>query len=63
MISRICPGRFLAQSTLFLSIATILSVFNIKNALDKDENVIEVKPEYVSALQNSVQVQNTASVY
>ncbi|KAL2170137.1 hypothetical protein VTG60DRAFT_5159 [Thermothelomyces hinnuleus] len=33
---RICPGRLLADSTLFLTIAQTLAVFEIRKAVDKD---------------------------
>lgn len=33
---RICPGRFLAESTLFLTIAKSLSVFDITRPIGKD---------------------------
>jgi cytochrome P450 len=33
---RICPGRHLAEATLFMAIASLLSVFNIKKSNDTD---------------------------
>jgi cytochrome P450 len=33
---RICPGRHLAEATLFIAIASFLSVFNIKKGNDTD---------------------------
>ena len=34
---RICPGRHLAEATLFISVASLLSVFNIKKGDSADE--------------------------
>ena len=41
---RICPGRFLADASLFMTIALTLSVFDIKKAVDSNGKVIE--PEF-----------------
>ncbi|KAI3617022.1 cytochrome p450 [Moniliophthora roreri] len=49
---RICPGRFLAQSVMFLTIATMLTAFEITKAIDDHGNVIEPTAEYISSLQN-----------
>jgi cytochrome P450 len=42
---RICPGRFLADNTLFLSVAQSLAVFNITKAIEGGKEV-DVKPEF-----------------
>ncbi|KAF4446721.1 hypothetical protein F53441_9654 [Fusarium austroafricanum] len=42
---RACPGRWIAEQTMFLSIAQTLAVFNIEKALDHDGKDIEVKYE------------------
>lgn len=44
---RVCPGRFFADSGLYLSIAQSLSTFNINKAVDKDgkEVEVDVKPK------------------
>jgi len=47
---RICPGRHIAISSLYLSIASILSAFKIEHAIDDRGNVIEPSKEYISAL-------------
>lgn len=39
---RICPGRFFADSSLYLNIAQSLAVFNIRKAVDKNGKEIEV---------------------
>ncbi|KAF7760523.1 hypothetical protein Agabi119p4_11199 [Agaricus bisporus var. burnettii] len=46
---RICPGRHIAISTLYLSIATILSVFRIEKAIDENGRVIVPSKEYTSS--------------
>ncbi|KAL4264719.1 cytochrome P450 family protein [Pleurotus pulmonarius] len=38
---RICPGRFFAMDSLWISIASILAVFNISKAKDEQGRVIE----------------------
>ncbi|KAF8581539.1 cytochrome P450 [Ramaria rubella] len=38
---RICPGRHLAEPTLFLSVAMTLATFNISKALDESGKIIE----------------------
>jgi cytochrome P450 len=40
---RICPGRFLADVTVYLSIARSLTVFNVTNACENDK---KVNPEF-----------------
>jgi len=39
---RICPGSFLAEKSLFLSISRLIWAFRIENALDAQGNKIEV---------------------
>ena len=45
---RICPGRFMAQALLWISIARILSVFDIRHAVDGTGRRVEVNEEYTS---------------
>jgi cytochrome P450 len=40
---RICPGRHLVDSTVFIVTSSVLSVFNVTKAKDKDGNEIPVK--------------------
>ncbi|KXN89170.1 O-methylsterigmatocystin oxidoreductase [Leucoagaricus sp. SymC.cos] len=47
---RICPGRFLADNSLFILISHILSVYNISPALDKNDKEIKIIPEMTSGL-------------
>ncbi|KAF8998871.1 cytochrome P450 [Cyathus striatus] len=44
---RICPGRHVALSTLWLSIASILSTFNIEKAVDMNGRIVEPTYEIV----------------
>ena len=46
LLVRICPGRHLADASLFLTIATILSLFEITNAIDKTGLPIVPVPNY-----------------
>ncbi|KAK7039658.1 cytochrome p450 [Favolaschia claudopus] len=43
---RICPGRDMAQWSVWISAASILSVFNIRKSLDKEGIPIEPSGEY-----------------
>lgn len=42
---RICPGRFLADNTVYLSVAQSLAVFNITTAVE-DGKEVDIKPEF-----------------
>lgn len=46
---RICPGRFLADSTVYLSVAQTLAVFNISNAT-QDGIAITKNPKFEPGL-------------
>ncbi|EPQ52488.1 cytochrome P450 [Gloeophyllum trabeum ATCC 11539] len=43
---RICPGRFAAVSQLFITIATLLSVFDILPGADENGNKVTVEPDF-----------------
>jgi len=49
---RICPGRFFAQTSVWLTIARALAVFNISKGLDESgreiEPVIDASPGIIS---------------
>ncbi|KAF5354016.1 hypothetical protein D9756_007051 [Leucocoprinus leucothites] len=47
---RICPGRFLAEDSMFILISHILSVYDIRPGLDKDGKEIPIKPEMTNGL-------------
>ncbi|KAJ7021454.1 cytochrome P450 [Mycena alexandri] len=47
---RICPGRHIAYSSLWLTMASILATFDIDKAVDGNGNVVEPSYEYSSAL-------------
>ncbi|KAF4616266.1 hypothetical protein D9613_008317 [Agrocybe pediades] len=47
---RICPGRFMAFSQIWIAVASLLAVYDIKKAVDEDGHVIELTHEYTSAL-------------
>ena len=42
---RVCPGRILADTTVYLSVVQSLAVFNVTKAV-KDDKEVEVKPEF-----------------
>ncbi|KAJ7453443.1 cytochrome P450 [Mycena latifolia] len=46
---RICPGRHLATSSVWITIVSILATFDIQKAVDDMGNVIEPTGEYTSA--------------
>ncbi|KAF8509756.1 cytochrome P450 [Hysterangium stoloniferum] len=47
---RICPGRHLADNTIFIAIASILKAFNITPAEDTNGNPIPIKEAFTSGL-------------
>ncbi|TFK37128.1 cytochrome P450 [Crucibulum laeve] len=47
---RVCPGKHIANSTLWIAAACILSTFNISKALDEAGNPIEPSQEYHSSM-------------
>ncbi|KAJ7935934.1 cytochrome P450, partial [Mycena leptocephala] len=47
---RVCPGRHMAASSLWIAVASILSTLNINKAVDKNGNVVEPSYEYFSGL-------------
>ncbi|KAK6980734.1 cytochrome p450 [Favolaschia claudopus] len=47
---RRCPGRHMAASSVFITVASILATFDIEKATDADGTVIEPRHEYVSGL-------------
>ncbi len=53
-VGSICPGRHLAWSSLWLTVASMLATMNIMKAVDENGVVIEASGEYESALDQSV---------
>ncbi|KAF1954731.1 O-methylsterigmatocystin oxidoreductase [Byssothecium circinans] len=43
---RICPGRYVADNALFITIAQSLAVFNVSKAVDGNGKVVEPKVEF-----------------
>ena len=43
---RICPGRYMAHESLWISIASIVAAFDITKAVDEHGNAIEPNGEY-----------------
>lgn len=51
---RICPGQAFADATIWLAMANIVAFFDIKKAIDVDENEINPSPEFLSGFSRSV---------
>jgi len=51
---RICPGRFLAENSLFIFICHILTVYDIRPGLDDDGRELDIMPEMTSGLLSSI---------
>ncbi|KAJ7888363.1 cytochrome P450 [Mycena olivaceomarginata] len=51
---RQCPGRHLALSSIWITVASILATFDIFKAVDEDGRVIEPSHEYLSGIITSV---------
>ncbi|KAJ7454125.1 cytochrome P450 [Mycena latifolia] len=47
---RVCPGRHLATSSVWITVVSILATFDINKAVDDMGNIIEPTGEYISAL-------------
>ncbi|KAJ7106251.1 cytochrome P450 [Mycena epipterygia] len=47
---RICPGRHMARSSIWITVASILATFNIDKAVDEAGHVIEPTFEYMAGL-------------
>ncbi|KAF9219295.1 cytochrome P450 [Gyrodon lividus] len=47
---RICPGRFMADATIWISVACILTVFNIRPGKDENGEPVKVKAEFQSGM-------------
>ncbi|KAF7978428.1 hypothetical protein HWV62_600 [Athelia sp. TMB] len=47
---RICPGRQMARSTVWLTAGSILAVFNINKAVDEKGTPVEPSGAYISAI-------------
>ncbi|KAF8960139.1 hypothetical protein BDZ97DRAFT_1834876 [Flammula alnicola] len=47
---RICPGRFMAASSVWIMLASILTVYDISKAIDKDGNTTEPSHDFTSSL-------------
>ncbi|KAJ7252541.1 cytochrome P450 [Mycena rebaudengoi] len=45
---RVCPGRHMAQSTVWITVASLLAVFNITKAIGEDGKILEPSYEYHS---------------
>lgn len=50
LVHRICPARFLALSSTWAAIATILAVFKVMKAVDENGKVIEPHYRFVPSL-------------
>ena len=57
---RICPGKELAEGTLFIAIAMTAAVFNISKAKDENGNIIEPVCEYTAGLLRQVYSSTTS---
>ena len=47
---RICPGRYFASDVIWLTVASILSVFEVKEHIDKEGHDVELGENYASGL-------------
>ncbi|KAJ7231653.1 cytochrome P450 [Mycena rebaudengoi] len=53
---RICPGRHMGRSSIWITVASILATFNIDKAVDEAGHVIEPTFEYLTALRDFARV-------
>ena len=52
LLDRICPGRYMADNSVFIAIAFILKVFDIIPARDSDGKEIPVIPAFTSGFMS-----------
>ncbi|KAF8970085.1 cytochrome P450 [Flammula alnicola] len=51
---RICPGRFMAASSVWIMLTSMLAVYDISKAIDKDGNIIEPSHDFTSSILQCV---------
>lgn len=49
---RICPGKALAQSALWLTVASLVACFNFAKVLDKDGVEIEPSTDFIDGISS-----------
>jgi len=54
VFDRACPGRQLAEATLFISVASLAAVFDISLAKDADGQEVPVSSDFTSGFVRSV---------
>jgi len=47
---RICPGRHLSNNSLYSFVSCLLAVYDIKQPVDSQGNIIRLKPEFKNGL-------------
>jgi len=51
---RICPGRHLADTSLYMAVSNILAVYNIKPPTDDEGHEVKLREEVTSGMLSSV---------
>ncbi|KAJ2915292.1 hypothetical protein MD484_g5148, partial [Candolleomyces efflorescens] len=51
---RLCPGRYIALSSLWITVASVVAAFRIERARDDDGKPIEPKPDYLPGIGSPV---------
>ncbi len=49
-VDRICPGRHFAENGLFISVASVLHVFDITPPVDEKGRAIKIEPRVTNGL-------------
>lgn len=55
-VSRLCPGRFLADSSIWLAAARVIATLDIRKVLDAEGKEITPSAEFISGAVRSVQL-------
>jgi len=50
---RVCPGRYMAYSSVWMAVASLIYVFDIEKSIDENGHVIEPSHEYISAISSA----------
>jgi hypothetical protein len=51
---RVCPGRYLADTSLYVAVSNVLAVYNIKPPTDDEGNEVKLREEVTNGVLSSV---------
>ena len=51
---RVCPGRYLADTSLYVAVSNVLAIYNIKPPTDDEGNEVKLRAEVTNGVLSSV---------